>query len=238
MKIRIDRFLSHMGIGSRSEIKNFLKISKILVNGKVINDSKIKVDTQVDEVFFDDKKIIYHEFTYLMLNKPKGYISATFDEKLKTVVDLLEKPYSNMNLFPVGRLDIDTTGLLILTNDGKFSYNVTNPKKKINKKYFVKLLYPFTDEQKNLIEKGIFLKKENILIENAVVEKVSEKEIFLTISQGKFHQVKRMLEYVQNKVVDLKRVKIGFLELDKNLKLSEYRELSEEEILKIFHRAY
>lgn len=98
------------------------------------------------------------------------------------------------------------------------------------------MLYPFTDEQKNLIEKGIFLKKENILIENAVVEKVSEKEIFLTISQGKFHQVKRMLEYVQNKVVDLKRVKIGFLELDKNLKLSEYRELSEEEILKIFHK--
>lgn len=234
MKIRLDKFLSHMGKGSRSEIKKFLKFSKVSVNGKIEKDASKKVDTIEDEIFFDGKKIIYKEFTYLMLNKPKGYITANFDEKFKTVMDLLKEPYSKMELFAVGRLDIDTTGFLILTNDGKFSYNVTSSNKKITKKYFVKLLFPFTNEQKDLIENGIFFKKENILIENAVVEKISEKEIFLTISEGKFHQVKRMLEYVNNKVIDLKRVKIGSLELDENLKLSEYRELVKEEILKIF----
>lgn len=234
MNMRIDKFLSHMGIGTRSEIKKFIKFAKVSINGKVEKNAKTKVDPEKDEICFENKKIIYKEFTYLMLNKPKGYISATFDEKLKTVIDLLQKPYSNMELFPVGRLDIDTTGFLILTNDGKFSYNVTNPKKKINKKYFVKLLNPFTDEQRKDIEKGIFFEKENILIENAIVEKLTENEIFLTISQGKFHQVKRMIEYVNNKVIELKRVKIGSLNLDENLRPCEYRELTKEEILKIF----
>lgn len=234
MKIRLDKFLSHMGKGTRSEIKKFVKFSKISVNGKIEKDSSRKVDTIEDEIFFDGERVFYKEFTYLMLNKPKGYITASFDEKLKTVMELLKEPYSKMELFAVGRLDIDTTGFLILTNDGKFSYNVTSPNKKITKKYFVKLLYPFTNEQKVLIEKGIFFKKENILIENAIVEIITEKEIFLTISEGKFHQVKRMLEYVNNKVIDLKRVKIGSLELDENLKISEYREITNEELLKIF----
>lgn len=226
MKIRIDRFLCHMGIGSRSEIKKYLKTCRVKLNGKFEKNSNTQVDIEKDEVWFDDEIVIYKEFTYLMLNKPKDYISATFDRKLPTVLDLLEFPYSNMELFPVGRLDIDTTGFLILTNDGKFSYNVTNPKKKVNKKYFVTLRDEIISEQIEKLENGIYFEKEDFTTENAKVEKISEKEINLTISEGKFHQVKRMFKAVNNEVLYLKRVKMGNLSLDENLKLGEYRELT------------
>ena len=139
-----------------------------------------------------------------------------------------------MELFPVGRLDIDTTGFLILTNDGKFSYNVTNPKKKVNKKYFVTLRDDITSEKIKNLESGIYFEKEDFTTENAKVEKISEKEINLTISEGKFHQVKRMLEYVGNEVVELKRVCIGNLNLDDSLKLGEYREITSNELKEIF----
>ena len=223
-----------MGIGSRSEIKKFLKTCRVKLNGKLEKNSNTQVDIEKDEVWFDDEIVIYNEFTYLMLNKPKDYISATFDPKLPTVLDLLEFPYSNMELFPVGRLDIDTTGFLILTNDGKFSYNVTNPKKKVNKKYFVTLRDEIISEQIEKLENGIYFEKEGFTTENAKVEKISEKEINLTISEGKFHQVKRMLEYVENEVVELKRVCIGNLNLDDSLKFGEYREITNSELEEIF----
>lgn len=234
MKIRIDRFLCHMGIGSRSEVKKFLKTCRVKLNGKFEKNSNTQVDIEKDEILFDDERVIYKEFTYLMLNKPKDYISATFDAKLPTVLDLLDFPYSNMELFPVGRLDIDTTGFLILTNDGKFSYNVTNPKKKVNKKYFVTLRDNITTEQIESLENGIYFGKEDFTTENAKVEKISEIEIYLTISEGKFHQVKRMLEYVGNEVVELKRVCIWNLNLDEELKLGEYREITNSELEEIF----
>ena len=219
-----------MGIGSRSEIKKYLKTCRVKLNGKFEKNSNTQVDIEKDEILFDDEIVIYKEFTYLMLNKPKDFISATFDTKLPTVLDLLEFPYSNMELFPVGRLDIDTTGFLILTNDGKFSYNVTNPKKKVNKKYFVTLRDEIISEQIEKLENGIYFEKEDFTTENAKVEKISEKEINLTIFEGKFHQVKRMFKAVNNEVLYLKRVKMGNLSLDKNLKLGEYRELTEEEL--------
>ncbi|MFT4452581.1 pseudouridine synthase [Parvimonas sp. G1425] len=234
MKIRIDRFLCHMGIGSRSEIKKSLKTCRVKLNGKFEKNSNTQVDIEKDEVLFDDEIVIYKEFTYLMLNKPKDYISATFDSKLPTVLDLLEFPYSNMELFPVGRLDMDTTGFLILTNDGKFSYNVTNPKKKVNKKYFVTLRDDITEEQIENLENGIYFEKEDFTTENAKVEEISKREIYLTISEGKFHQVKRMLEYVGNEVVELKRVSIGNLNLDEELKLGDYREITNNKIEEIF----
>lgn len=234
MKIRIDRFLCHMGIGSRSEIKKFLKTCRVKINGKFEKSPNTQVDIEKDEILFDDEIVIYKEFTYLMLNKPKDYISATFDTKLPTVLDLLEFPYSNMELFPVGRLDIDTTGFLILTNDGKFSYNVTNPKKKVNKKYFVTLRDDITEGQIESLENGIYFEKEDFTTENAKVEEISKREIYLTISEGKFHQVKRMLEYVGNEVVELKRLSIGNLTLDKELKLGDYREITNGELEEIF----
>ena len=223
-----------MVIGSRSEVKKFLKTCRVKLNEKFEKNPNTQVDIEKDEISFDDEIVIYKEFTYLMLNKPKDYISATFDTKLPTVLDLLEFPYSNMELFPVGRLDIDTTGFLILTNDGKFSYNVTNPKKKVNKKYFVTLRNEITEKQIESLENGIYFEKEDFTTENAKVEKISEKEINLTISEGKFHQVKRMLEYVGNEVVELKRVCIGNLNLDDSLKLGEYREITSNELKEIF----
>lgn len=223
-----------MGIGSRSEIKKFLKTCRVKLNGKLEKNSNTQVDIEKDEVWFDDEIVIYKEFTYLMLNKPKDYISATFDPKLPTVLDLLEFPYSNMELFPVGRLDIDTTGFLILTNDGKFSYNVTNPKKKVNKKYFVTLRYDITEEQIESLENGIYFEKEDFTTENAKVEEISKRKIYLTISEGKFHQVKRMMEYVGNEVVELKRISIGNLNLDEELKFGGYREITNSELEEIF----
>lgn len=234
MKIRIDRFLCHMGIGSRSEIKKFLKTCRVKLNGKFEKSPNTQVDIDKDEILFDDEIVIYKEFTYLMLNKPKDYISATFDPKLPTVLELLEFPYSNMELFAVGRLDIDTTGFLILTNDGKFSYNVTNPKKKVNKKYLVTLRDDISSNQIESLENGIYFEKEDFTTENAKVEEISKREIYLTISEGKFHQVKRMLEYVGNEVVELKRVSIGNLSLDEKLELGEYREITNTELKEIF----
>lgn len=223
-----------MGIGSRSEIKKFLKTCRVKLNGKFEKSPNTQVDIDKDEVLFDDEIVIYKEFTYLMLNKPKDYISATFDPKLPTVLELLEFPYSNMELFPVGRLDIDTTGFLILTNDGKFSYNVTNPKKKVNKKYLVTLRDDISSNQIESLENGIYFEKEDFTTENAKVEEISKREIYLTISEGKFHQVKRMLEYVGNEVVELKRVSIGNLSLDEKLELGEYREITNTELEEIF----
>lgn len=223
-----------MGIGSRSEIKKFLKTCRVKLNGKFEKSPNTHVDIDKDEIFFDDEIVIYKEFTYLMLNKPKDYISATFDPKLPTALELLEFPYSNMELFPVGRLDIDTTGFLILTNDGKFSYNVTNPKKKVNKKYLVTLRDDISSNQIESLENGIYFEKEDFTTENAKVEEISKREIYLTISEGKFHQVKRMLEYVGNEVVELKRVSIGNLSLDEKLELGEYREITNTELKEIF----
>lgn len=223
-----------MGIGSRSEIKKFLKTCRVKLNGKFEKSPNTQVDIDKDEILFDNEIVIYKEFTYLMLNKPKDYISATFDPKLPTVLELLEFPYSNMELFPVGRLDIDTTGFLILTNDGKFSYNVTNPKKKVNKKYLVTLRDDISSNQIESLEKGIYFEKEDFTTENTKVEEISKREIYLTISEGKFHQVKRMLEYVGNEVVELKRVSIGNLSLDEKLELGEYREITNTELEEIF----
>ena len=223
-----------MGIGSRSEIKKFLKTCRVKLNGKFEKSPNTQVDIDKDEILFDDEIVIYKEFTYLMLNKPKDYISATFDPKLPTVLELLEFPYSNMELFPVGRLDIDTTGFLILTNDGKFSYNVTNPKKKVNKKYLVTLRDDISSNQIESLENGIYFEKEDFTTENAKVEEISKREIYLTISEGKFHQVKRMLEYVGNEFLELKRVSIGNLSLDEKLELGEYREITNTELEEIF----
>ena len=219
-----------MGIGSRSEIKKFLKTCRVKLNGKFEKSPNTQVDIDKDEILFDDEIVIYKEFTYLMLNKPKDYISATFDPKLPTVLELLEFPYSNMELFPVGRLDIDTTGFLILTNDGKFSYNVTNPKKKVNKKYLVTLRDEISLNQIESLENGIYFEKEDFTTENAKVEEISKREIYLTISEGKFHQVKKMFLCVGVKVTYLKRIRFGEFVLDESLAPGEYRELNEAEL--------
>ena len=233
--MRLDKFLANSGIGTRKEVKIILKKGKIKVNEKIVKDAKMQVDKIKDDVKIEGEKITYKPFVYIMMNKPSGVISATEDGKHKTVIDLLCEKYKNYKVFPVGRLDIDTEGLLLLTNDGVLAHNLLSPKKHVDKKYYVELKEPLTIEKKKILENGIKL-EENFVTKKAKIEIIDKDEdievnsVFITISEGKFHQVKRMFKFVENEVLYLKRVKMGKLLLPEDLKLGEYRELSEEEM--------
>ena len=233
--MRLDKFLANSGIGTRKEVKIILKKGKIKVNEKIVKDVKMQVDEIKDDVKIEGEKITYKPFVYIMMNKPSGVISATEDGKHKTVIDLLCEKYKNYKVFPVGRLDIDTEGLLLLTNDGVLAHNLLSPKKHVDKKYYVELKEPLTIEKKKILENGIKL-EENFVTKKAKIEIIDKDEdievnsVFITISEGKFHQVKRMFKFVENEVLYLKRVKMGKLLLPEDLKLGEYRELSEEEM--------
>ena len=233
--MRLDKFLANSRIGTRKEVKIILKKGKIKVNEKIVKDAKMQVDEIKDDVKLEGEKITYKPFVYIMMNKPSGVISATEDGKHKTVIDLLCEKYKNYKVFPVGRLDIDTEGLLLLTNDGVLAHNLLSPKKHVDKKYYVELKEPLTIEKKKILENGIKL-EENFVTKKAKIEIIDKDEdievnsVFITISEGKFHQVKRMFKFVENEVLYLKRVKMGKLLLPENLKLGEYRELSEEEM--------
>ena len=247
--MRLDKFLANSGIGTRKEVKDILKNKKISVNDIFVKDGKIQIDEEKDIVKYEDKIIHYKPFVYIMMNKPAGVISATEDNHHKTVIDLLNNEYRTYDIFPVGRLDIDTEGLLLLTNDGVLSHNLLSPKKHVDKKYYVEIANSLSDDDIKMLENGIKL-EENFVTKKAKVEIIcngSEKEsknsdfdenknnknenlVYITISEGKFHQVKRMFKAVNNEVLYLKRVKIGNLSLDEKLKLGEYRELTEEEL--------
>ncbi|BBM59888.1 pseudouridine synthase [Leptotrichia hongkongensis] len=233
--MRLDKFLANSGIGTRKEVKDILKNKKISVNDTFVKDGKIQIDEEKDIVKYEDKIIYYKPFVYIMMNKPAGVISATEDNHHKTVIDLLNNEYRTYDIFPVGRLDIDTEGLLLLTNDGVLSHNLLSPKKHVDKKYYVKIANSLSDDDIKMLENGIKL-EENFVTKKAKVEIIcnnSEKNenlAYITISEGKFHQVKRMFKAVNNEVLYLKRVKMGGLSLDEKLKLGEYRELTEEEL--------
>ncbi|AMD95563.1 pseudouridine synthase [Leptotrichia sp. oral taxon 847] len=230
--MRLDKFLANSGIGTRKEVKAILKSGKIKVNEKIVKDGKMQIDEIKDDIKMEGEKIAYKPFVYVMMNKPSGIISATEDGKHKTVVDLLCEKYKNYKVFPVGRLDIDTEGLILLTNDGILAHNLLSPKKHVDKKYYVELKEPLTPEKKKILENGIKL-EENFVTKEAkveIIEKTELKSVFITISEGKFHQVKRMFKFIGNEVLYLKRVKMGKLLLPEKLKLGEYRELTEEEM--------
>lgn len=233
--MRLDKFLANSGIGTRKEVKDILKNKKISVNDIFVKDGKIQIDEEKDIVKYEDKIIYYKPFVYIMMNKPAGVISATEDNHHKTVIDLLNNEYGTYDVFPVGRLDIDTEGLLLLTNDGVLSHNLLSPKKHVDKKYYVKIANSLSGDDIKMLENGIKL-EENFVTKKAKVEIIynnSEKNenlAYIIISEGKFHQVKRMFKAVNNEVLYLKRVKMGSLLLDEKLKLGEYRELTEEEL--------
>ncbi len=247
--MRLDKFLANSGIGTRKEVKEILKNKKVSVNDVFVKDGKIQINEEKDIVKCENKIINYKPFVYIMMNKPAGVISATEDNHHKTVIDLLKNEYSTYNIFPVGRLDIDTEGLLLLTNDGILSHNLLSPKKHVDKKYYVKIAKSLSENDIKTLENGIKL-EENFVTKKAKVEIVcndSKKEsedfnffenknnknenlVYITISEGKFHQVKRMFKAVNNEVLYLKRVKMGSLLLDEKLELGEYRELTEEEL--------
>ncbi|MEW9077286.1 pseudouridine synthase [Terrisporobacter glycolicus] len=237
-KLRIDKILSNLGYGSRAEIKVYCKKGLVKVNDKVISNPGTQVDTDDDKIEFNNEVVRYREFVYIMMNKPDGYLSATFDKRDPIVLDLIDASYLTFEPFPVGRLDKDTEGLLVLTNDGQLAHRVLSPKKHVPKTYYAKIEGIVTEEDVKAFEKGVTLDDgyETMPSQLKILESGETSEIELTIHEGKFHQVKRMFESVSKKVVYLKRLSMGKLKLDETLDLGEYRELTDEEVKLIEER--
>lgn len=227
--LRLDKFLSQMNMGTRSEVKNAIRKGKVSVNGVICKNADEKIDETSDEICYEGNLVTYEKYVYYMLNKPAGVVSATKDNLDKTVLDLL-KDVQTKDLFPVGRLDKDTEGLLIITNDGELAHNLLSPKKHVSKTYRVLTKENLTDVQLENLEQGVDI-GEDIITMPAKAQKCSEKELLLTICEGKFHQVKRMLKAVGNEVVYLERRKMGELSLDEGLARGEYRKLNLEEVM-------
>ena len=231
-ELRLDKYLADMKVGTRSEVKIFIRKSRITVNGVTVRDTGFKV-TEQDIVAFDGKEVGYTKMEYIMLNKPAGVLTATKDSRQKTVLSLLPKA-KRRDLFPVGRLDKDTEGLLLITNDGILAHRLLSPKKHVDKTYFVRVAGCVNEEHKNMFAAGILCGDFTALPAELVIKKTGDiSEVLLTIREGKFHQVKRMFEAVGMEVLYLKRIRMGTLSLDGNLKEGEYRELTEEEVKKL-----
>ncbi|PGS56345.1 pseudouridine synthase [Bacillus sp. AFS041924] len=230
--MRIDKILANMGYGSRKEVKALLKQGVVKVGDNIVKSPKEHVDIEQQVVTVNGEVVEYKEFVYLMMNKPPGVISATEDSEHETVIGLLEYEDIIFEPFPVGRLDKDTEGLLLITNDGHLAHQLLSPKKHVPKKYYATIDGKVTEEDIKSFEKGVtledgYLTKPGYL---TILESGEESEIELVIMEGKFHQVKRMFEAVGKNVTYLKRLEMGPLKLDEDLELGEYRELTDEEI--------
>lgn len=231
--MRLDKCLADCGLGTRSEVKSLLKAKRITVNGKVVNNGKVQVNPETDEILFDGEKIQYEEFVYVMMNKPKGVVSATEDNLHKTVLDLIDPLYFKKGVFPVGRLDIDTHGLLLLTNDGELAHRLLSPKKHVTKIYQARVEGVMTAEDAAAFEKGIVLSDgtECMPARLDILSTAQDESIVqIHLKEGKFHQVKRMVKAFGKTVVDLQRLTMGPLKLDESLALGESRPLTEEEL--------
>ena len=229
--IRLDKYLADMGIGTRTEVKKLVRQGNVKVDDYIVKSPEQKIDTVTHKVFCEGQEVGYEEYEYYILNKPAGYVSATTDAKDKTVLDLITDK-KRKDLFPVGRLDKDTEGLLLITNDGDLAHRLLAPKKHVDKLYYAKVEGVVTEEDVRAFEEGVDI-GEDAVTRPAVLEILKSdeiSEIHLTIQEGKFHQVKRMFEAVGKKVIYLKRLSMGTLRLDENLKLGEYRPLTEEEL--------
>ncbi len=226
--MRLDKFLVSMEVGSRSQVKTLVKKGLICVNDEVCKDVEQKIDENTDKITYMGQLLYYQEYQYYMLHKPQGVVTATEDRQDKTVMDLLED-VRKKDLFPVGRLDKDTEGLLLITNDGALAHSLLSPKKHVDKTYRVRCQDAVTVTDAQKLERGVDIGDDKPTLP-AKVELLDEKELLLTIHEGRFHQVKRMLQAVGNEVVYLKREAFGGLKLDEKLKLGQYRELSAQEI--------
>ena len=232
--MRLDKFLVEMGFGSRTEVKQLLKKKQVLVNGKIETSAKMQIDENQDEISVNNRVLVYERFVYYLLNKPKGVISATEDDKHRTVLDLLNENARQKEVFPVGRLDIDTHGLLLLTNNGALAHAMLSPKKHVAKVYRAKVDGIITEKDVEHFEAGIELKDFTCQPAKLTIVKVNEEQqtslVEITISEGKFHQVKRMVAACGKKVADLERLAMGPLSLDKELATGTFRRLTQEEI--------
>ncbi len=237
MIIRLDKLLANYGIGTRREVKAYIRKGFVEVNGKIIKKDDYKVDYEKDIIIFDGETINYRPYVYLMLNKPQGYVSATKDNVHPTVIDLIAG-YENYDLFPVGRLDIDTEGLLLISNDGDFSHKLMAPSRNHSKIYLA-------DIEGIMDENDIEAFKNGIILDNGYKCKEADLQILeadnnyckvqIEIFEGKFHQVKKMVEACNKHVTHLKRLKIKNLVLDRSLGLGDFRELTDEELVDLMN---
>lgn len=237
--MRLDKFLTELNIGSRSQVKDFLRQGYVTVNGETVCQPDLQIRAESDRVTFQGRDLQYRRFEYYMLNKPKGCLSAARDPKAPTVLEFLP-PGHKKDIFPVGRLDKDTEGLLLLTNDGDLAHRLLSPKKHVSKTYLAKIKRRLTDEEIARLEQGVELGEDGVTGPAFVTVLSDFPEegdwIHLTISEGKFHQVKRMLEAVDNQVLYLKRIRFGALNLDPLLPAGQVRELTDAE-LKLLNRS-
>lgn len=234
MLLRLDKYLCDMQIGTRSAVKDIIKKKRVTVNGSVVTKPETKVDTDKDSICVDNVLTNYSEYEYYMLNKPQGVVSATSDSNDKTVIDIIEDK-KRKDLFPVGRLDKDTEGLLLITNDGELAHRLLSPKHHVDKTYFATVKGSILPEHIKSFEEGLKVDKEFTALpaDLKVIKYNADNDttdVKVTIQEGKFHQIKRMFEAIDSKVLYLKRLSMGRLMLDENLKIGEYRKLTKEEL--------
>lgn len=229
---RLDKTLANLGYGSRKEIKLMIKNGLITVDGVRVKDGGMQVAPDKQDICVKGKKITYRRLVYLMLNKPAGVISATEDKKMGTVIDLIPKEYHSFNVFPVGRLDKDTEGLLLITNDGQLAHNLLSPRKHVSKKYYAIIEGIVTEDDVKKFSQGIILEDGYAALpaELTILKSNDISEIELVIYEGKFHQVKRMFGAIGKKVSYLKRIAMGKLTLDLELEKGKCRELTNDEL--------
>lgn len=226
--MRLDKYLAHAGIGTRKEVKMLIRKKHICVNGIVCAKDDTKINEKKDTITFDGEDVSYEPIVYIMLNKPKGVVSATIDEFHATVFDCIDAILPN-DCFPVGRLDIDTEGLIFICNNGKLGHDLLSPKKHVDKTYYVALDHALNNEHIKMLESGTIV-LDDVCIQPACVEVIDDTHIYLTICEGKYHQIKRMMHAVGNEVVYLKRIRMGNLYLDESLQPGEWRYLHDEEV--------
>ena len=225
--MRLDKLLAHMGYGSRKDVKKLIRKGYVKVNDEVVLDDDIQINEEEDDVIIFDEEIEYSKYTYKIMNKPAGYICANYSNNERIIFELIDD-IPLRGLFTVGRLDKDTEGLLLITNDGKLCHNLLSYKNHVEKTYYIIYSGILNDSKIKKLESGIEI--DDYITKPAKFKKISDTEGELTICEGKFHQVKKMMEAVDCPVVYLKRIKFGGIELDDNLKLGDYRNLTEEEL--------
>ncbi len=232
---RLDKIIASQGKYSRKEVKKLVQAKKVEIDGIVAKNSDMKIDEKSAIIKIDGKELEIKKYIYLILNKPQGYVSATEDKNDKTVLELVPEEYQNRGLFPAGRLDKDTTGLMILTNDGKFAHNILAPKKHVKKCYEVEIDIPVTEEMVEKFANGIKLNDGECKTSKLII--TGENTAIVELTEGRYHQIKRMFGCCKAKVIKLNRISMGNLKLPEDLKQGKCRELTEEELKKTFEIA-
>ena len=231
--MRLDKLLGDMGIASRSELRQMIKRGRVTVDGRAVTAPETKVDSEGSSIALDGEELRYKSFRYYMMDKPAGVLSATEDGRQKTVLDLVSPEMRRMGLFPVGRLDKDTSGLLLLTNDGDFSHRVISPKSGIEKRYYARVEGKLDETDREAFRQGLILGDGTKCLP-AKLELLGEGECLVTVMEGKYHQVKRMLASRGAPVKQLRRLSIGGLVLGNELTAGSWRELEAADIAKLF----